>query len=92
MKEDRLVAGLLCSEVLARLSDYLDGELPAPERAQVEQHLRGCEACTRFGGELSRTIGALRHHLLSAQAPLPTGLRTRVLDTLEREQDPGPEE
>jgi anti-sigma factor RsiW len=92
MREDRLVAGLFCTEVLARLSDYLDDELSAQERSQVEDHLRGCEACTRFGGEFSRTVGALRHHLLGADEPLPSGLRSRLLDALERAPDAGPEE
>src|SRR5439155_11483697 len=28
-----------------RLSEYLDGELPAAERAELESHLPGCAAC-----------------------------------------------
>ncbi len=28
-----------------RLSEYLDGELPAAERAELESHLPGCTAC-----------------------------------------------
>ena len=92
MREDRLVAGLWCSEVLARLSDYLDDELSAEERARVEDHLRGCEACTRFGGEFSRTVGALRHHLLEADEPLPTGLRSRLMAALDRVAGHGSDE
>ncbi len=30
---------------MARLSEYLDGELPAAERAELESHLPGCTAC-----------------------------------------------
>ena len=30
-----------------RLSAFLDGELPAPERAEVEGHLRTCAECAR---------------------------------------------
>jgi anti-sigma factor RsiW len=75
--EDRLVAGLRCSEVLALLSDYLDRELGAADREGVEAHLRGCDRCARFGGELRATVRALREHLLAGSAPpgFPARLR-----------------
>ena len=89
MKVDRLAGGLWCHDVLERLSDYLDGELSAEERQHVEAHLRGCEECTTFGGEFARTVGALRQHLLHEDtAPLPEGLRSRLLSALERAQAP----
>lgn len=34
-----------CEEVLDRLFDYLDGELPDPESEQVKAHLEACKAC-----------------------------------------------
>ncbi len=85
MKVDRLVAGTWCHEVLARLSDYLDGELPAAEREQVDDHLRGCDACARFGGELAATVRELRRHLLAEQSG-PTGLRQRLRQALDGEE------
>lgn len=63
MKGERVVAGLACSEVLARLSSYLDGELSADERARLEAHVVGCDGCARFGGRFGATIGALRASL-----------------------------
>jgi anti-sigma factor RsiW len=57
---ERDVGGVTCSQVLAGLSDYLDDELPAAARAQVEAHLRGCERCLRFGGALGAMVRALR--------------------------------
>ncbi|HXX93393.1 MAG TPA: zf-HC2 domain-containing protein [Planctomycetota bacterium] len=39
-----------CAEI--RLDEFLDGELGAPERSEVERHLAGCEACR---GELERS-------------------------------------
>ena len=63
MKGERVVAGLACSEVLARLSSYLDGELSADERARLEAHVAGCDGCTRFGGRFGATIAALRASL-----------------------------
>ena len=60
MAVEREVAGVRCGEVLADLSEYLDGELPAERRAQLEAHLRGCTVCERFGGSFSTAIQALR--------------------------------
>lgn len=82
---EKVVGGLSCSEVLDRLSDYLDGDLPAPERAQVEEHLRGCDGCARFGGELRATVSALRTHLLGAIAA-PPGVQERLREALRRER------
>ena len=60
MAIEREVAGMRCGEVLAELSDYLDGELAPPRRAQVEAHLQGCDACERFGTDFATAVHALR--------------------------------
>jgi predicted anti-sigma-YlaC factor YlaD len=36
----------------ARLSEYVDGELPADERVALERHLDGCDACRATVAEL----------------------------------------
>ncbi len=84
MKGERVVGGLSCGQVLERLSDYLDDELSADARAAVEEHLRGCDGCARFGGEFRATVRALRDHLLEAPGP-PSRLRARLVDALARE-------
>jgi anti-sigma factor RsiW len=38
--------------ITERLSEFLDGELDARERAEVEQHLASCAACRQIAGEL----------------------------------------
>lgn len=40
-----------------RLSEYLDGELPADERVALEAHLAGCAACTETLDQLRRVVG-----------------------------------
>jgi len=42
-----------CERFKPMLTGYLDGELDPAERAQVEQHLAGCEACARELEELT---------------------------------------
>ncbi len=54
---------LPCGEVLARLSDYLDGALSAEERAKVAAHVERCANCDEFGGAFAvavRALGKLR--------------------------------
>src|SRR5467141_1049990 len=41
---------------MARLSEYLDGELPAAERAELESHLAGCVECRRVLEELRGVV------------------------------------
>jgi len=62
MKERR-VAGMLCSEVLALLSDYVDGELDSAAVENVESHLLGCPNCERFGRNFGSMVVSLRNEL-----------------------------
>jgi Putative zinc-finger len=65
-----------------RLSAFLDGELIADERAEVEAHLRQCAACARELEELGAVDAMARE--LPVQAPpgyfeaLPGRVRSRV--------------
>jgi len=52
--------GMRCSEVLAQLSEFLDGGLSVGERGAIEAHVRVCPDCTRFGGVFSTVLGRLR--------------------------------
>ena len=75
----RLVAGLWCADILALLPDYLDASLSAQQRADVEQHLAGCDWCARFGGDYAGTVQAVRDQF--TEDP-PAGLSDRLLDRL----------
>jgi anti-sigma factor RsiW len=45
-----------CEELVAVASDYLEGRLPASERARLEEHLAECEGCTTYVEQMRRTI------------------------------------
>jgi len=85
IRDEKVVAGISCSEVLARLSDYLDGDLAVDARRQVEDHLRGCDGCARFGGEFRSTVRALRVHL-GRPGSLPASVRERLREALDEER------
>ena len=61
------------------LSTYVDGSASGPERARVEAHLSGCEACRREADALRATIDLL--------AALPEAVSSRSF-ALEREPEP----
>lgn len=76
MTSDRFEGGLWCHEVLAVLSQHLDGELAPDARASVVAHVTACDACARFGDRFARAIDALRRE---APAPaVPDDVRTRL--------------
>ncbi|MBF8223099.1 anti-sigma factor family protein [Halomonas sp. 328] len=72
-----------CEEVMARLFDYLDRELEAPDRAVIERHLARCHAC--FGRvEFERRLRARLDEAMASRAPPRLRRRLeRLLDELE---------
>ena len=51
---------LTCQELVELLTDYLDGALPAGERARLEAHLAECEACDAYLAQFRTTIRLIR--------------------------------
>lgn len=77
-----------CSEALARINEFLDGELDAGAAEGVEEHFRVCARCYPHlkmeKGFRARVRAALTN------PEVPEDLRSRVLDLLEREGDAPP--
>ena len=67
----RLVGGLWCGDVLAVLSDLLDGGLSPEGGDRVRAHLAGCGECSRFGKEFGRVVRALGERRGTADGPGP---------------------
>ena len=65
-----------CSEVLAHVYEYLDGEMPAGERATFKQHLDECSPCLREYGIEEDVKRLVKRSCLE---PAPVDLRARVL-------------
>lgn len=47
---------LTCRELVELATDYLEGTLPDPERARLEEHLEGCDGCRNYLEQMRRTI------------------------------------
>jgi hypothetical protein len=74
-----------CRETQTLLTAFHDGELPAADRARVEEHLRGCLECGALLTGLTRAD-------LSAGVPDPgpgywVRFNARVMDRIDREAD-----
>ena len=66
-----------CSEVLARVASYIDGELEGADFAQIHQHLDECGPCLREYG-LEELVKKLVHKCCGHEA-VPGELRAKVL-------------
>ena len=52
---------MTCSEFLAMLDDLIDNEVNTNMRADLEEHLRGCEHCEVTLNTTRKTIDVYRH-------------------------------
>jgi len=45
-----------CEDVLREISNYLDQDVPAELRQQIEEHLRACDNCTVLVSTTRKTL------------------------------------
>jgi anti-sigma factor RsiW len=64
-----------CSEFLALLDDLIDDSVSAETRAELQEHLRGCEHCEVTLNTTRKTIEIYRSHEI---CELPSDLRERL--------------
>jgi RNA polymerase sigma-70 factor (ECF subfamily) len=68
-----------CLELFARLSAYVDGELPPADCAEIERHIADCPPCVDFIRSLRGSVEAARHfETTAAPAPIPPELESRL--------------
>jgi len=70
-----------CREIIALLSEYIDGSLPAERARALEDHLAICPPCIDFLESLRKTRGAAG--TLREEA-IPAECRRRLRDFLAR--------
>lgn len=72
-----------CHELLATLSEYVDGELGAELCVELERHLRGCQRCRVVVDTLKKTVEL--YHDCADEDPLPADVRSRLFMRLNLE-------
>ena len=61
--------GLDCKEFVERVTAYLEGVMPAEERARVEAHLAECDGCSGYLEDMRRLVGSLHAAVRPAARP-----------------------
>jgi len=72
---------LRCEEVIAHLFSYLDGEMDAAKRAEIDSHLQTCRGCYSRA-EFEKTLRAKVQDLGEKEAPAK--LRQRLKNLLDQ--------
>ena len=47
---------MTCIELVELVTDYLEGSMPADERARFDEHIFGCQGCTTYLEQFRITI------------------------------------
>jgi predicted anti-sigma-YlaC factor YlaD len=68
---------LTCQELVELVTDYLEGVMPASERARFERHLVGCTGCRNYLDQMEQTIRALGS---LTEADIAADAHTELLD------------
>ena len=58
-----------CEAIFARLSEYLDQELPAATCEELERHIQGCAPCVEFVDSLKKSVGLHRAYQPAEDPP-----------------------
>ena len=76
---------LECEEIFARLSEYLDEELPADVIDCISAHISGCEPCVDFLDSLRQSIALCRaFHTEEVPSRLPEDIREQLRRSYDR--------
>ena len=75
-----------CDDVIHELSDFIDGELDAASRQELESHLNECSDCKLVVDQTKKTIEIFCD---SEPVELPSEVRSRLHETLRRKLKEG---
>lgn len=73
-----------CHDLMAELSEYVEGTLSSDLCTELERHLSDCDNCTIVVNTLRKTI-ELYHQTEAVSEPLPNNIRDRLFARLNLE-------
>lgn len=81
-----------CQECIEFLMAYLDGDLPAEQRARFDEHLRLCPPCVEYVESYKQAVALARaaHGPASEPVkptPVPDRLLTAILSSMGKKAD-----
>ena len=81
---------MVCQELVEVITTYLEGAMPAGERARFERHLDECPGCVVYVEQMRETVAALGR---VRQDGLPPEVRQDLIRSFRdwRSAGPGPE-
>jgi anti-sigma factor RsiW len=72
---------MTCTDFLAKLTDFFDGNVPTELLAEVEQHISECKHCEVVLDSTTKTINIYRDHELYDFSPeLQLRIERKVMD------------
>lgn len=74
-----------CKDIQERLSAYIDGIIPAEDKAFIDKHLKSCQRCSETFSELKKTVEHLRK--LEEIKP-PSWLAQKIMAKIKKEAEP----
>lgn len=77
-----------CNAAIVYMHDYLDGELPREQKAELQHHLAECPDCRRRLESLEKTDALLRSAPMEEQEKAPNYLAYRVMKSLPKTRSP----
>jgi hypothetical protein len=72
---------LNCEAVMREISNYIDRDVDAGLRQELEQHLQGCQHCTVVLSQINATVSVFCDE---EPVDLPADVRTRLYAALEK--------
>jgi anti-sigma factor RsiW len=72
---------LNCTSAIHEISSYIDGELEASVRIELEEHLQECEGCAIVVRQTQLTVEIFCN---DKPVELPSEVRSRLHETLKR--------
>ena len=70
-----------CKKIIYELSDFIDGDLDAASKQELERHLKECSDCKLVVDQTKKTIEIFCD---SEPVELPSEVRNRLHETLRR--------
>jgi anti-sigma factor RsiW len=68
---------MTCQELSEIVTDYLEGAMPASDRARFDHHLALCPECRRYVEQMRQTVAALGR---VPDEPIPAEIEAKLLE------------